>query len=448
MMLAGGVVLAALGLPTADAVAGAGVRFTASHAGEAKLAFTARAPGTDWGRAGRESAVLDIVLDGREVADVVTFAGAEPFTYRTALGHVAPGRHRVTVRLDRRKSPPGVRRAKVKRLRAEVAPGDDLVARFAPVLYGRDLPEIPSAYENNHTDVPLLAYHTSAADAAGNRTIEYTVIWSNEDGGTNTPALMARWGRTTDIEWIYRVTVDAQGRRVNDAYQAANHDTRAFDGAREGDHPLLQTATANNNTAAVVDPAATSGYRFFLDTAEALPADRAREVEMDLHPWTYQVMAKEMAREGKVEPVASPDTPEMSDQRDYLFAEINKATSYPSGPPAAGTWVGTAVQVKLKGSDRWYVSNHGVPDWSIQRDDPAATTVELPPGTTPDDVEAVKAVAVPVGAAPSDYRIDVTAINRGFMLDQAFLPGESFLRWNGTETLTPSRPEAVLWPAP
>jgi hypothetical protein len=324
-----------------------------------------------------------------------------------------------------------------------------VVARFAPILYGRDLPEIPGAYENNHTDVPLLAYHTSAPDTAGHRTIEYTVIWSNEDGGTNTPALMARWGRTTDIEWIYRVTVDAAGRRLSDAYQAANHQTLPFDGAREGDHPLLQTATANNNTSAVVDPALSSGYRFFLDTSEALPAGRAREVEMDLHPWSYQVMAKEMAREGKVEPVGSPATPEMSDQRNYLFAELKKATSYPAGPPAPGTWVGTALAVKLKGSDQWYLANHGVPDWSIQRDDPAATTVELPPGSTPADVEAIKATAVPVGApAPSDYRIELTAINRSFMLGATYLPGASFVRWNGSETLTPARPEVVLWRAP
>jgi hypothetical protein len=449
MILAGAAVVAVLSHFAAGSAAAADTTFTASRAGEAKLAFTARAPGTDWGRAGREAAVLEVLVDGREVANVVTFAGAEPFTYRTALGRVPAGRHRVTVRFDREKSPPGVRGAQVAQLRASVAPEDDLVARFAPILYGRDLPEIPGAHENNHTDVPLLAYHTSAADSAGNRTIEYTVIWSNEDGGTNTPALMARWGRTTDIEWIYRVTVDASGRRVSDAYQAANHATLPFDGAREGDHPLLQTATANNNLAAVADPALSSGYRFFLDTAETLPAGRAREVQMDLHPWSYQVMAKEMAREGKVEPVGSPATPEMSDQRNYLFAEFKKTTSYPAGPPAPGTWVGTALQVKLKGSDEWYLSNHAVPDWSIQRDDPAATTVELPPGSTPADVEAVKATAVPVGAAaPSDYRIEVTAISRGFMLGATYLPGASFVQWNGRETLTPARSEVVLWRAP
>jgi hypothetical protein len=446
-----GAALAVALTPAAAAHAAvARTQFVAPHTGEAKLAFTASAPGTDWGSAGREAALLDVSVDDRVVAHVVTFAGAQPFTYRTALGRVAAGRHTVAVQLDAEKSPAGVDKAKVRDLEPSVAPADDLVARYAPVLYGRNLPEIPGEFENNHTDVPLLAYHTSSPDAAGNRTIEYTVIWSNEDGGTNTPALMARWGRTTDIEWIYRVTVDPAGRRLADAYQAANHATLPFDGLREDDHPLLQTATANNNTAAVRSTADTSGYRFFLDTAAELPAGRAREVEMDLHPWSYQVMAKEMAREGKVEQPPSADTPEMSDQRDYLFAEVKKATSYPT-PPAPNTWVGTALQVKLRGSDRWYSSNHGVPDWSIQRDDPAATTVEVPPGTTPADIEAVKAVAVPVAAptapAPSDYRIVVTFINRGFMLDPSYLPGASFLSWQGSEELTPARPEAVLWQA-
>jgi hypothetical protein len=420
--------------------------FETERAGEAKLALTASAAGTDWGTAGRESAVLSVVLDGRALQSVVTFNGAQPFTYRLALGRVGAGEHSVTVSFDAAKSPPGVTGAEVEHLQASMAPAGDLVARYAPILYGRDLPEIAGRYENNHTDAPLLAYHTTAADSQGNRTIEYTTIWSNEDGGTNTPALMARWGRTTDIEWIYRVVVDAQGNRVSDAYQAANHETKAFDGVREADHPLLQTATANNNTSAVTDPAQSSGYRFFLDTSDTLTLGRARESDMDSHPWSYRVMAAEMLREGKVEPVASPDRPDMSDQRNYLFAEFRKATSYPA-PPLPGTWVGVALQVKLKGDPRWYASNHAVPDWSIQRDDPAATTIELPPGSAQGGVEAIKAVAVPV-ASTADYRITVTSLNRGFFLGPDLVPQPSFVQWSGSATLSPTRPEAVIWQAP
>jgi hypothetical protein len=135
----------------------------------------------------------------------------------------------------------------------------------------------------------------------------------------------------------------------------------------------------------------------------------------------------------------------MSDQRNYLFAEVKKTTTY-AAPPAAGSWAGTALAVKLKGGERWYSANHDVPDWSIQRDDPAATTVELPSGTTAEDLEAIKAIAVPVGV-PGDYRIAVTALNRGFLLSTDFLPQPSFLTWSGSEILTPQRPEAVIWQA-
>jgi hypothetical protein len=286
----------------------------------------------------------------------------------------------------------------------------------------------------------MLAYHTSRPEADGTRTIEYTMIWSNEDGGTNTPALMARWGRTTDIEWIYRVRVDATGRALDAVYQGPNHATLAFTGAKEGDHPLLQTATSNNNLLQVTDPRLSSGYRFFLDTSMALPEGRTREVAMDAEPWTYQVMAKEMLREGRLEATSDPATPEVSDQRNYLYVELEKTTT--------GTGVSTALAVKLRGDDRWYTSHHTEPTWAIDRDGPAATTIELPPGTQPGDVEAIKALAVPGATPSSDWRVDVKALHRGFMLQPDYLPGASFAQWHGSVQLTPSAPEAVIWQAP
>jgi hypothetical protein len=433
--LAGAALLLAILAPAAQA--GEKARFTSSRSTEAKLSFTASVPGTGWDRKGREAAVLNVRVDGRWVADVVAFAGAERFRYETALGRVGRGRHTVSVTLDRGKSP--VRHAGIGSLRPQLV--DDLVARHAPILYGRDLPEIAGRYENARTDVPLLAYHATTS-ANGQTTIEYTAIWSNEDGGTNTPALMARWGRTTDIEWIYRVTLAADGTVVSAVYHGPNHETLPFTGLREDDHPLLQTATSNNNLLQVNDKRLTSGYRFFLDTRRTLPAGRAREAAMDAEPWTYQVMAREIVREGQVEPEPDPATPEVSDQRNYLFAEVDKDTRYGT-PPASGSWIGTALEVRVGG--QWYASHHGEPSWSIQRDDPAATTVELPPGTAAEDVEAVRAVAVPVGTPPADWRIDVTALNRGFFLGDDYLPSASFLTWRGAVALTPAQPEAVIW---
>jgi hypothetical protein len=87
-----------------------------------------------------------------------------------------------------------------------------------------------------------------------------------------------------------------------------------------------------------------------------------------------------------------------------------------------------------------------VPDWSIQRDDPAATTVELPAGTTSAQIEAIKAIAVPVGA-PGSFRITVSALNRGFLLGPDYQPGASFISWRGVQTLTPAAPEAIIWSA-
>ncbi len=413
--------------------------FTADRAGEAKLALTASAPGADWGTAGKESALLEVEVDGKPATNVITFNGATPLDYDVALGRVGAGPHEITVTLDAAKSPSA--NAVVSGLKPSLAPDGDLAARYAPILYGRNLPTVPGAYENVNTDVPLLLYHVTSTDAQGDRVIEYTMTWSNEDGGTNSPSLMARWGRTTDIEWLYRVTVDANGTRLSDQYQSAGHGTVAFDGLREDDHPLLQVTTSNNNMSSVTDLATSSGYRFFLDSAVQLPPNRAREWIMDTHPWAYLVMAKEVAREGKIEALPNPATTAMSDQRNYLFAEVKKSTSY-AAPPRAGSWAGTALAALV--GDGWYTSHHGTPGDSIQRDDPAATTIELPPGTTARDIKAIKAIAVPNGA-PGDYRIDVSSINRGFLLGSDYLPTTSFVNWAGSQTLTPQRTEAILW---
>ena len=282
------------------------------------------------------------------------------------------GRHKVSLRLNRRSSPPAVGPVHTSGLSTRLAAAGDLVARHAPILYGRDLPEIAGRWENARTDVPMLAYHASTPGTDGTRTIEYTVIWSNEDGGTNSPALMARWGRTTDIEWIYRVRVDAAGNALDAVYHGPNHEVLPFTGAKENDHPLLQTATSNNNLLQVDDPALSSGYRFFLDTAGTLPAGRTREAAMDAEPWTYQVMAKEMLREGRLEATPDPATPEVSDQRNYLYLELDTVRARrPASAPRSRPKVG----------DRWYTSHHDTASWSIDRDGPAATTIELPPGT-------------------------------------------------------------------
>ena len=59
----------------------ASVEFTAKRPGEALLDMRALAPGTDWQRAGQESAVVRLELDGGYNQDVVLFEGERPFDY-------------------------------------------------------------------------------------------------------------------------------------------------------------------------------------------------------------------------------------------------------------------------------------------------------------------------------------------------------------------------------
>ncbi|WP_203741517.1 hypothetical protein [Actinoplanes cyaneus] len=420
------------------------VPFVSRHAGEAVLDLRAAAPGTDWATRGAESAVVSIFVDGRYAADLVV-SGAQPLARQLALGRVAAGVHTLKLHFAADRSPVDRASVRIDRLRVTTYDKRDpeyQVLRFAPIMYGRNVPELGSRFQSATTDVPLLAWHeVTPAATPGHTVLTYSLIWSNEDGGTNTPALMARWGRTTDIEWTYAVELDEHGERVpgSDTYQAANHQTLHYTGAYEGDHPRLETCTSNNNMCDVVD----DPMRFFLSTLPTLPAGQPREHLMDTNPWTYRIMAEEMTREGKIE-IPSPyavSTPEVSDQRNYLYAAVSKTTQ---GVNSGSSWVGVALGVKLTSGDTVHLSHHVDPAWSIQRDVPAATTVELPAGTTLDDIAAVSVHRIVVGtdtAAP----VQVTALSRGFLLSESYLPGSSFLNWTGNVTLTPESPSAVVW---
>jgi hypothetical protein len=414
------------------------------ESGEAVVDLRVAAPGTDWASPGAESAVVSVAVDGRYATDLVV-SGASPLDRQLALGGLSTGAHLLSLHFADERSPAASGSVVVERLSVSTYSRQDpeyQVLRYAPVVYGRNIAELGTPYQNAVTDTPLIAWHeTAPAPTAGHTMVTYSVVWSNEDGGTNTPALMARWGRTTDIEWVYSVELDEQGNRVagSDTFQAPNHQTLHFTGRYEGDHALLQTCTSNNNMCDVVnDP-----MRFFLSTLQTRPADQAREHLMDTNSWTYQIMAKELVRERKIE-AASPTTaltPEVSDQRNYLYAAVKKTTQ---GVNSGPSWVGVALGVRLTNGQTVYLSNHLNPTWSLQRDDPAATTVELPAGTTVADIAEVSVHRVVVGT-DNGAPIHVTSINRGFVLGSDYLPQQSFLTWTGDVVLDGATPSAVLW---
>jgi hypothetical protein len=411
--------------------------------GEGLLTLTTAAPGISWAVPGRESAVVSVDVDGRYAGDLVVMSG-RPTPRGVALGRLGHGRHQVRFRLAADRSSPHARVVVLTDLGMSVAAPrtmEAIIRQHAPVLFGRSLPAFGGPTQNARTDTPLLAWHEVwDGPLPGRRRITYSVVWSNEDGGTTGPALMARWGRTTDIEWTYSVVVDAAGHRVPGQafYQGPDHQTVPFTGRYERDHPVLQTCTTNNNLCQTVD----GTMRFALPVDDSRPGNRAREYLMDQNPWTYRVMADEMVREGGVEKPSDPATPAMGDQRDYLYLEIAGSTG-PARQPGSGP--GLAVVVTLHGDPATYRSDHGIASWSISRDGPAATTVELPQGVGSGDIERISVTRVP-GDTDSGATVTVTDLSRAFLLDRTWLPRPSFAAVRSADLhLTADSPTATLW---
>ena len=232
---------------------------------------------------------LVVKLDDREVQHVLLTPGTGRTNYDALVGPLTAGPHRLSIdRSTLWNWPSGLT---VTNLTARVvsAQSDESgVLRFSPTL-GVRADTVGTA-----SDMPLLMY---AEDERrnGRGWIRYSVILSNEDGGTPPPALMARWGRTTDIELIYEVEVDGT-RIISDRFQGPDHEVRAFAGSREGLHPYLLIATLNN---------------MFIDRGRSVAnvrpvplvvdlARRTRESVMDDHPWIYPLMARELIAEKRI----------------------------------------------------------------------------------------------------------------------------------------------------
>jgi hypothetical protein len=425
------------------------VPFQTTAAGEVLLDVTTDSPQAAWETTGRESAVVSMSVDDRYATDVVIPASFK-IKRNLALGSLPAGAHTLRLRFATDRSPAGTTSAHLTGFGFRtVGPSDAgyLAAQYAPVIYGRSGagpdPSISGPFQNAVTDTPLVAFHTeTTSPTTGNKVFAYSVVWSNEDGGTTTPALLARWGRTTDIEWIYQVEIDGAGRPVpgSAAVQGAQHSTVPFTGQYEGTHPVIQTCTLNNNICGKSD----GQMRFSLAADQSLnPDTEARERIMDRNPWTYWVMSQETIREGKVadDPSTNP-TQLIGDPRSYLYLVIRKSTVGTANTDNA--WVGTSVGVKLAGNPTIYRSDGGVGNWSLERDQPAATAIALPPGTVAEDIEQIRALRVVGAGRDTRAKVQVESIERAFFLNADYQPQESFLFAPVNATLTASNPSATL----
>jgi hypothetical protein len=348
-------------------------------------------------RAARDVAAVGAVelkIDGQYTQHVLMTPGTGRTTYDALVGPLEAGAHRITFEPSPLWSwPAGLEVARVSTRVVAAGSETGLVVGHSPTL-GIRADTIGTA-----SDVPLVVY---AEDDRrnGRGWIRYSVIISHEDGGTPAPALMARWGRTTDIELIYEVEMDG-ARVVQDRFQGPDHEVRGFAGAREGSHPHLLIATLNN---------------MFIDRGKSLasvrPAPRTvnldrrtRESVMDDNPWIYPLMARELVAEKRI-------GTQIEDPREFLYVEAGLNLEH------------AAVSVKV-GSDAagWKDSTRGRADLAVNRNGWVRIAVHAPSRAAALKWECRAIPSAAAGTVPR-CRIEWARV---FRLGQDYLPGGNII---------------------
>lgn len=395
------------------------VSFTAAEAGEAVAVIRLSSPDADWGVAGSESIVAAYSVDGELRGTTVLYGGALETGYRILLGHVEAGQHAVTLKHAKKLSRADRSPLVIHDFTVEVIGAGDArydAMRFAPVLLGFDDDLNPGNGHpgNTRSDVPIIV-HYDASPGAGKTTYSYTMIWSNEDGGTGyfPEVLMALWGRPHDIETIFQVEVADSGEVLSMRYRSDEAGTwPVFSGAFQGSHPVLRIYTQNGLIADDGD----SKLRFAIYPF-SYDGTGAHQRALMLDPVSYMVGAKELVREAKTESEARPWTTRPSDLRNYLWLELDIDVSVG----------GNVVRAYAVVDGETYLSDHGVPSgqvlpgadstWLRVSDGERQTTVELPEGTGLDDISeyGLQGVGLMSGTM---YYLDA------FMLGDDYFPGE------------------------
>lgn len=290
------------------------IDFTTNVAGESVATIAAGCAHCDWSAEGREAVLLRVTVDGKYSQHVALTRGESVADYRIVLGPVSAGEHHVAIARDGALSALQAGAVTYGALTVDViqprAPEYAWLSR-APILRAR-----PGTVEK-FSDFPLVMYAERHVNGeSGSRyALQYTVIFTNEDGGTPTDRLMATWGRTTDIEFIYGVT---EGMPAREEIQAEGHKWIEFKGPREGAHPVLWVSTQNNM---VADHGPDDAIRFAPAPQLVSLTGTSREKVMDENPWMYAVTSAEMVREHRVDPMAAPGSGKIVDPRRYVTVE-------------------------------------------------------------------------------------------------------------------------------
>jgi len=390
----------------------------------------------DWGVQNREAVLLRVAVDGVYSQHVLLARGEAPAPYRLMLGSLSAGAHRLTLERDNTRSARATGALKMTGVDVQAyargTPEYEWLSQ-APFLHAR-----PGTVER-FSDLPILAWVEHApAPGTGFR---YSVIFTHEDGGTPTDRLMATWGRTTDIEFVYGIEHGIDG-VLREQIQGHNHDILPFKGRRIGSHPLLWVSTDNNM---VSDSGAADAVRFGPAPELVVLENVSREVVMDRNPWTYAIMSAELRREGRIDPAARPGSAKVPDPRQFTYLEA-------CGELDQATLAFDIGVEKDDGTTEWYASDRGDPRFRIARSGCFRAAVPLAPGVKADQLAGVRMRAytrprregepdLPAGTG----RIKLQRLNGVFMLDEAYRPGPPRLTWTGA---IEARGEAAPVPVP
>ncbi len=397
-----------IGLPTVSA-------FHLEVSGPVRLDLAARAPGTDWSRKGAESAVVTAYVDGRYTADVVLWGGSELTSYQLYLGDFTAGEHKLALKFAPGKSAQKAVSVEVVKVGVTAMVIEDkltqAVYKYAPILIGRN------GLDNNHTDTPLAMWYQITQDDDQTTKITYGYVFSNEDGGTaaNPQVEQAQWGRLTDIQRVFAVTVDAQRRSVRQVYEGLNHTDHDFQGDYDGTHAVIVTAALNND----VTDRGGGPLRFRLGPDYQIGNDEPRGELMRRHPQWFAIEEKELEREGKIEPSSTLPTTsnpssnsvpvldnnrQMPDPIRYVYVQYNAV--HTSHSPIT-------ARVALKTGEQFY-GDCGVPGVALAADGWNQTAVLLPIGTEPESIAKIDFVSRGAGLA------QITQVGHVFMLSRNF----------------------------
>ena len=402
-------------------------------AAAADVVATVRAgcAGCAWGEAGREAAALRLSVDGSYSQHLLLARGEAPAEYRVTLGTLAAGSHRLSIERDAALSAPraGAATMSVDDIHPISGRDEALAQSMAPILYAR------ANTVGKFTDLPILMWYEVAPTARG-RQFRYSVIFTNEDGGTATDRLMATWGRTTDIEYVYGVEIGAAGEILAEEFQGPGHEVPVFHGRHESRHPLLWVSTDNN----MVSESGASTIRYAPAPERFDLANVSREAVMDRHPWSYALASEEMRREGKIADQA-PGHNSIPDPRRFAYIE------------ACGEVGEGALAFAVRVGDAWIASDRGVAEYRIVRDGCFRAAIPLPAGTTAGEIRALRAIAsarapakgqrpaVPKGFLKQVPRpVVLTRVNTVFLLDARYQPGRALLQWQGRQAIDAGGP--------